>query len=409
MAINLTPISEKNLLPVMGVTLGSAKAGIKKPDRYDLMLMLFSEGTEVAGVFTQNQFCAAPVTICRERLNAGKKIRALCVNTGIANAGTGQAGIDHAIEICDAAARLLEIHQEAVLPFSTGVIMEHLNPEKIVVALPLCMDALAINGWQTAAQAIMTTDTMAKAASSQCVIGGQAVTITGIAKGSGMICPNMATMLGFIATDACIDTKTLDHLVKKVANHSFNLITVDGDTSTNDSLIIAATNQADHRKITDTASADYQILCQAVTEVALELAQSIVRDGEGATKLITIDVVNANTVEEAHRVAKSIAHSPLVKTAFFASDPNLGRILSAIGNSGINELDTAKLKLWLNDVLVAESGGRATSYQEEAGQRVMNEAEILVTVDLARGNAQSRCFTCDLSYEYVRINADYRS
>ena len=409
MAVGMKPIQDKSILPVLGVTLGCAKAGIKKPDRWDLLVVSFCPGTTVAGVFTQNQFCAAPVTLCRDRLSDGGPARALCVNTGVANAGTGERGMVDAIAVCDTVAQLLEIDKSAVLPFSTGVIMEHLPTEKMISALPECIENLRIDGWQQAAYTIMTTDTMAKAASVQCVIDGQTITVTGIAKGSGMICPNMATMLGFIATDACIDQATLSALTRQVADRSFNVITVDGDTSTNDSFIIAATNQGDHRRIVDATSVHYQALYGAIEQVAIELAQAIVRDGEGATKLITIGVCGANTEQEAQQVAKSIAHSPLVKTAFFASDPNLGRILSAIGNSGVDQLDAAAVKLWLDNVLVAEQGGRALSYAEQDGQRIMAQDEITVTVDLGRGTASSICFTCDLSYDYVRINADYRS
>ena len=409
MAVGLIPIEEKTILPVMGVTLGCAKAGIRKPDRLDLAVIQFCAGTEVAGVFTLNQFCAAPVLVCKERLGNAVPVRAFCINTGVANAGTGEKGVREAIEVCDQAATLLGVNKEAVLPFSTGVIMEHFPVEKMISALPECLNNLRLDGWVEAAHAIMTTDTMAKAASRQCTIDGQIVTITGIAKGSGMICPNMATMLGFIATDARISQPVLTHLIRDVANQSFNLITVDGDTSTNDSLMIAATQQADHRAITSIDSEDYQRLFQAVKDVALELAISIVRDGEGATKLVTILVTDALTEQEAHQVAKAVAHSPLLKTAFFASDPNLGRILSAIGNSKIDSLDAHLVKVWLDDVLIAEHGGRAACYQEIEGQRVMAQEEIKVKISLNRGTASSCCYTCDLSYEYVRINADYRS
>jgi len=363
----------------------------------------------VAGVFTQNRFCAAPVALCKEHLAAGKSIRALVVNTGNANAGTGEEGLNRARQTCAEVAKLLGCAEEQVLPFSTGVILEPLPVDKIVAGLPAAVADLMESNWFNAAQAIMTTDIVSKAVSKQIRLGDATVTLTGIAKGSGMIHPNMATMLGYVATDAALSQPLLEALVRYAADRSFNCITVDGDTSTNDSFILIATGEAGVPEITDAASARYAALRDAVTEVSQVLAQAIVRDGEGATKFITIVVEGGASEAECRQVAYAIAHSPLVKTAFFASDPNLGRILAAIGYAGIADLDVDRLKLYLGDVLVAEHGGRAASYQEQDGQRVMKEPEITVRVQLGRGQAAATVWTCDFSYDYVKINAEYRS
>ncbi|MDR2240244.1 MAG: bifunctional glutamate N-acetyltransferase/amino-acid acetyltransferase ArgJ [Zoogloeaceae bacterium] len=408
MPVNYTPPAPETLLPVAGVALGIARAGIRKADRKDLLLIRLDPGAAVAGVFTQNRFCAAPVIACREHLAAGA-IRALVVNTGIANAGTGEPGLAAARATCAAVARLLACEPAQVLPFSTGVIMEPLPVARIEAGLPACAADLREDNWAAAAEAIMTTDTVPKAASRQIKLGGATVTITGIAKGAGMIRPNMATMLGFVATDAAVAQPLLERLTREAADASFNCITVDGDTSTNDSFIVIASGKAGNAPVADAASPDYAALQQAVTAVAAELAQAIVRDGEGATKFITIEVRGGRDAAECKAVGYAIAHSPLVKTAFFASDPNLGRILAAIGNAGVEGLDVGRVRLWLDDVLVAEQGGRAASYREEDGARVMRQAEIAARIDLARGAAQATVWTCDFSYDYVKINADYRS
>lgn len=409
MPVNIPPLSPEHLLPVDGVTLGTAEAGIKYTARKDLLVIRLAAHSQVAGVFTQNKFCAAPVTLAKRHLASSIAIQALVINTGNANAGTGQTGIDHAHATCSALAKLLDCDPQQVLPFSTGVIMEPLPVAKILANLPAAIADLAPTHWFAAAQAIMTTDTVPKAASRQIVIDGHSVTITGIAKGSGMIHPNMATMLGYIATDAAIAPSLLQDLVRQVADHSFNRITVDGDTSTNDALILIATGRAGHTPITESASPGFAILQQAITEIAITLAQMIARDGEGATKFITIHVEQGKTAEECDKVAYAIAHSPLVKTACFASDPNLGRILAAIGYAGIDDLDVTAIQLYLGDVLVAEHGGRASTYREEDGQRIMQASEITMRVVLNRGQAGSTLWTCDLSYDYVKINADYRS
>ena len=408
MPVNLKPPVAAQLLPVPGVALGIAEAGIRKANRRDLLLIRLDEGAAVAGVFTQNRFCAAPVIVCREHL-ASTGIRALVVNTGIANAGTGAPGMQAAHATCAAAARLLGCAPQQVLPFSTGVIMEPLPVERLVAGLPACVTDLREDNWAAAAEAIMTTDTLPKAASRKVSLGDTAVTITGIAKGAGMIRPNMATMLGFVATDAAVAQPVLEQLVREATDASFNCITVDGDTSTNDSFMLIASGRAGNTPISDAASADYAALKEAVTAVAAELAQAIVRDGEGATKFITIAIHGGRDIAECKAVGYAIGHSPLVKTAFFASDPNLGRILAAIGNAGIADLDVARVKLWLDDVLVAENGGPAASYREGEGARVMKQEEITVRIDLARGDAEATVWTCDLSYDYVKINADYRS
>ena len=409
MPVNYATPAAESLLPVRGVELGVAQAHIRKAGRTDLLLIKLGEGAHVAGVFTQNRFCAAPVIVCKEHLAGKKPIRALIINTGVANAGTGQQGMDAAHKTCGHVAVELGCDAHQVLPFSTGVIMEPLPVERIEAGLGQCISNLSAHNWFAAAQAIMTTDTVPKAVSKRIMIDDQPVTITGIAKGAGMIQPNMATMLGFIATDAIVGEDVLCDLVRYAADHSFNAITIDGDTSTNDSFMLIATHQASNPPVNGEGTAEFTDLRDAITEVAVLLAQSIVRDGEGATKFITIVVEEGKTAAECARVAKSIAHSPLVKTAFFASDPNLGRILAAVGNAGIADLDPAHIKLFLGDVLVSEHGGRAASYSEAQGQRVMKQAEITVRVLLGRGKQSATVWTCDLSYDYVKINADYRS
>jgi len=415
MTVNYATPSAEQLLPVAGVRLGTAEAGIRKANRRDLTLIELAAGSRVAGVFTQNRFCAAPVQVCRQHL-AGHDIRALVINTGIANAGTGEPGLVVARATCGAAAALLGINDRQVLPFSTGVIMEPLPLKRLVAGLPLCQAALRddSHAWFDAAHAIMTTDTVAKAASRQIALGGKTVHVTGISKGAGMIKPNMATMLGFVATDAAISQALLEQLVKEVADVSFNCISVDGDTSTNDSFVLIASGAAHNTEIKDAANADYTKLRAAVSEVATELAQAIVRDGEGATKFIEIAVEGGNDAAECKAVGYAVAHSPLVKTAFFASDPNLGRILAAIGNAAqthasLGDLDVRTVKLWLGKTLVSEYGGAAASYHEAEGAREMAHSEIVVRIDLGRGAAHARVWTCDFSYDYVKINADYRS
>ncbi|MBI4984618.1 MAG: bifunctional glutamate N-acetyltransferase/amino-acid acetyltransferase ArgJ [Rhodocyclales bacterium] len=412
MPVNYATPTPDRIHAVAGVRLGVAEAGIRKANRRDLTLIELAAGSTVAGVFTQNRFCAAPVQVCRAHLATGD-IRALVINTGIANAGTGEPGLAAANATCAAAARLMDLRAEQVLPFSTGVIMEPLPVDAIRAGLPIAQKALHADGWYDAAHAIMTTDTVAKVASRRIVIGGKSVTVTGISKGAGMIKPNMATMLGFVATDAAVSQPMLERLVKEAADASFNCVTVDGDTSTNDSFILIASGRGEARFDAVTAPG-WNEFKAAVIEVARELAQAIVRDGEGATKFIEIAVAGSRTLEEAKAVGYAIAHSPLVKTAFFASDPNLGRILGAIGNAAqlhpaLADLDVAKLRLWLGDVLVAENGGRAASYREEDGARVMKPAEIVVRIDLGRGSHAAKVWTCDFSYDYVKINADYRS
>jgi glutamate N-acetyltransferase / amino-acid N-acetyltransferase len=408
MAVNLEPPRPETLLTIAGVRLGIARAGIRKPDRKDLLLVALDEGTRVAGVFTRNRFAAAPVLVCREHLAAKEGIRAIVVNTGVANAGTGAPGLAAARETCAAVARGLDIGEQQVLPLSTGVIMEALPVDRLVAGLPDAAADLAPGNWASAAEAIMTTDTVPKAVSRQVVIDGRTVTITGISKGAGMIQPNMATMLGVIATDACVGREALQYLARRAANRSFNAVTVDGDTSTNDTLLLVATGQAGNPEIVGEGTAEFGKLSVALIEVAQLLAQAIVRDGEGATKFITITVDEGESVSECFRVAKAIAHSPLVKTAFFASDPNLGRILAAVGNAGI-ELDPARVGLELGGVLVVENGARAASYTEEQGRAAMKGAEIAVRVTLGRGVETATVWTCDFSYDYVKVNADYRS
>jgi glutamate N-acetyltransferase/amino-acid N-acetyltransferase len=409
MAVDLQPPVPESLHPVAGVRLGVAMAGVRKANRRDLTVVALDDGAAVAGVFTRNRFCAAPVQLCREHLAAGQGIRALVINTGNANAGTGDDGLARARSVCAALAAAMGIEPRQVLPFSTGVIMETLPNERIEAALPAAIADLKPANWAVAAEAIMTTDTLPKAASRQLTIGGRTVTVTGIAKGAGMIRPNMATMLGFVATDAVVAPPLMDALVREAADASFNRITIDGDTSTNDAFVLIATRRAGHAEIASLDSAEGILLREAVAVVATELAQAIVRDGEGATKFITVRVEGGRDVDECRKVAYAIAHSPLVKTAFFASDPNLGRILAAVGYAGIDDLDQGLIDLHLDDVHVATRGGRHPRYREEDGQRVMKQSEITVRVDLHRGNAQALVWTCDLSHEYVSINADYRS
>jgi len=408
MPVNYATPAADQLFPVAGVRLGIAEAEIRKKNRRDLTLVALDAGCTVAGVFTQNRFCAAPVQLCRNHLAAGKEIRALVINTGIANAGTGEPGRQTAQASCAAVAELLGIAADQVLPFSTGVILEPLPVDRLKAGLPAARADLRADNWHAAAHAIMTTDTLAKAASRRVTVGGKTISISGISKGAGMIKPNMATMLGFVATDAGIAQPMLDKLVKEAADASFNCITVDGDTSTNDSFVMIATGQSGAAFASD-SDAGWPEVKAAIVAVAVELAQAIVRDGEGATKFITVAVQGGKTVEECRQVGYAIGHSPLVKTAFFASDPNLGRILAAVGYAGIADLDVDGVKVWLDDVLVAENGGRAAAYREEDGARVMAQAEITVRVDLGRGNALAKVYTCDFSYDYVKINADYRS
>jgi glutamate N-acetyltransferase / amino-acid N-acetyltransferase len=409
MPVNLQAPDPKSLFPVQGVALGITMAGVRKANRRDLTVVTIAEGASVAGVFTGNRFCAAPVQLCRAHLAGALAPRAVLINTGNANAGTGEDGLARARATCVALAKHLQIAPEQVLPFSTGVIMESLPVERIEAGLPAAIADLAADHWGTAAEAIMTTDTLPKAASARLQIGGKTVTITGISKGAGMIRPNMATMLSFIATDAVIAPALVQTLVRDAADQSFNRITIDGDTSTNDSFVLIATQLAGHAQITQLASGDGQRLRDAVVAVAQQLAQAIVRDGEGATKFISVCIDGGKTEDECRQVAYAIAHSPLVKTAFFASDPNLGRILAAVGYAGINDLDQTKIDLFLDDVAVVKNGGRLAEYREEDGQRVMKQSEITVRVNLHRGAASTTVWTCDLSYDYVKINADYRS
>ena len=411
MPVHLSPPDAASLHPVSGVRIGVAEASIRKAGRKDLTVMLLDEGASVGGVFTQNRFCAAPVQVCREHLTAGAgaDIRALVINTGCANAGTGAAGLAAARRTCDALAAQLGVRPQQVLPFSTGVILEPLPLERLQAGLPAALADAQPAHWLKAAEGIMTTDTVPKARSVKASVGGAPVTVTGISKGAGMIRPNMATMLGFVATDACVAPGLMPQLARALAESSFNRVTVDGDTSTNDSFIVIATNKAAHAPVQSLQSPEGQALFAALLEVARWLAQAIVRDGEGATKFITVQVEGGQNAAECRQVAYAIAHSPLVKTAFFASDPNLGRILAAIGYAGIADLDTEKIDLYLDGVHVATRGGRHPDYREEDGQRVMKQPEITVRVNLGRGAASETVWTCDLSHEYVSINADYRS
>jgi len=413
MPVNLTAPDPASLHAVPGVRLGVTMAGVRKANRRDLSVIELAAGSTVAGVFTQNRFCAAPVQLCREHLAAadfrGEGIRAILVNTGNANAGTGADGLARARQSCAALADLMGLSAEQILPFSTGVIMETLPVDRIVAGLPAAIAALRADAWDEAALGIMTTDTLPKACSRQVQIGGVTVTVTGISKGAGMIRPNMATMLGYVATDAAIAPGLLQALVTEAADASFNRITIDGDTSTNDSFVLIATHQAAHARIESLDSVEGLALRAAVIAVSQQLAQAIVRDGEGATKFITVMVEGGRDEAECKLVAYAIAHSPLVKTAFFASDPNLGRILAAVGYAGIGDLDQTLIDMHLDNVLVVQAGGRHPDYREEDGQRVMKQAEITVRVSLNRGSATTTVWTCDLSHDYVSINADYRS
>lgn len=409
MPVNLPLPAADALHPVPGLLLGVTEAGVRKQNRKDVTVMLLAPGSAVGAVFTRNRFCAAPVQICRAHLAQGDAIRAIVINTGNANAGTGEEGLYRARSTCLALASQLDVQPAQVLPFSTGVIMEQLPVDRVVAGLPAAVADARADNWLRAAEAIMTTDTQPKAISRQVTVDGQMVTVTGMAKGAGMIRPNMATMLGFIATDACIEPELLQGLTQRLADSSFNRVTVDGDTSTNDSFVLIATRQAAHAPITDMTTPDGQALESALLEVAQFLAHAMVRDGEGATKFITIQVEGGRTGDECLKVAYAIAHSPLVKTAFFASDPNLGRILAAVGYAGIDDLDQSLIELHLDDVHVATLGGRHPGYQESEGARVMSQAEIRVRVGLGRGTCSDTVWTCDFSHDYVTINADYRS
>ena len=409
MAVHLQVARPEDLHAVTGLQIGVTEAGVRKANRKDLTVMTLDEGTSVGAVFTQNRFCAAPVQLCKQHLAAGLGIRALVINTGVANAGTGQDGLNHAFSVCSALAKELGVQPQHILPFSTGVIMEPLPVQRIVDGLPKALAAKAEANWSLASQAIMTTDTLPKAISRQIQMDGRTVTITGISKGAGMIRPNMATMLGFLATDAAIDPSLMHALAHELAEVSFNRITIDGDTSTNDSFVVIATGKAGNAPVSDWQIPPSGVLKQGLIDVATWLAQAIVRDGEGATKFITVRVEGGRDTAECRQVAYAIAHSPLVKTAFFASDPNLGRILAAVGYAGVADLDQGLIDLLLDDVHVATRGGRHPDYREADGQRVMKQDEITVRVLLGRGQAHDQVWTCDLSHEYVTINADYRS
>jgi glutamate N-acetyltransferase/amino-acid N-acetyltransferase len=409
MAVHLQVARPEDLHAVAGLQIGVTEAGVRKANRKDLTVMTLDEGTSVGAVFTQNRFCAAPVQLCKQHLGAGVGIRALVINTGVANAGTGQDGLNHAFAVCSALAKELGVQPQHILPFSTGVIMEPLPVQRIVDGLPKALAARAEANWSLASQAIMTTDTLPKAISRQIQMDGRTVTITGISKGAGMIRPNMATMLGFLATDAAIDPSLMHALAHELAEVSFNRITIDGDTSTNDSFVVIATGKAGNAPVSVWQNPAAAVLKQGLIDVATWLAQAIVRDGEGATKFITVRVEGGRDTAECRQVAYAIAHSPLVKTAFFASDPNLGRILAAVGYAGVADLDQGLIELFLDDVHVATRGGRHPDYREADGQRVMKQDEITVRVLLGRGQAHDQVWTCDLSHEYVTINADYRS
>ena len=414
MAVNLPLIQAADLHPVAGIRVGIAQAGVRKANRDDLTVMLLPEGASVAGVFTTNRFCAAPVQICQEVLKSnlgalGAGVRALVINTGNANAGTGEQGMAAAKACCVRLAEHLGLQATQVLPFSTGVIMESLPVDRVMAGMPAAIENASENNWYRAAHAIMTTDTQAKAKSVRVALGDHVVTITGISKGAGMIRPNMATMLGYIATDANIDADVLQAMTSDIANASFNRISVDGDTSTNDSFMVMASCTSKMPRMTGQEATSAKAFKRALLEVAQYLAHSIVRDGEGATKFMTITIQGGKTTEECLKAGYAIAHSPLVKTAFFASDPNLGRILAAVGYAGITDLDQSRIDLYLDDVCVAKNGGRHPDYLEADGQRVMKQSEITVRVNLGRGTVSDTVWTCDLSHEYVTINADYRS
>ena len=409
MPVNLIPPTAADVLAVPGVRWGVVEAGIREANRKDVSVCVLPQGARVDAVFTQNRFCAAPVQVCQTHLASGAEIRALVINTGNANAGTGQAGLRDARAMAEAGAKALGLHVEQVLPFSTGVILEPLPIARVVAGIAKAAEALSEANWLTAAQGIMTTDTQPKACSRQCVVAGQTVTVTGIAKGAGMIRPNMATMLGFVATDAQIDPKAMVGLAKTLADQSFNRVTVDGDTSTNDSFVVMATGKAGNDAITDWAVSDAAVLLSTLKDVARDLAHAIVRDGEGATKFITIQVNGGRNTDECLKVAYAVAHSPLVKTAFFASDPNLGRILAAVGYAGVDDLDVNGVDVYLDDVQVAHQGGLFSGYTEAQGAAVMVKSDITVRIDLGRGDARDTVWTCDFSHDYVSINADYRS
>ncbi len=403
MAVNLPAPDPAQLLVVAGIELGVARAGIRKPGRKDLLVARLAPGTTVAAVFTRNRFPAAPVLLAKKHL-AGA-VRALVVNTGNANAGTGRDGLKRAREVCESVAAGVGCRASEVLPFSTGVIMEPLPVDRVVAGIPAALADLRPGNWASAAEAIMTTDTVPKAYSRKVRLAGGEATVTGIAKGSGMIRPDMATMLGFIATDALVSRAVLQRIAKAAADQSFNAITVDGDTSTNDAFVCLATGKGAVAR----SKKDIGTLAEAVAGIAQSLAQAIVRDGEGATKFVTVRVERGRSAAECRKVAYAIAHSPLVKTAFFASDPNLGRILAAIGNAGVADLDTSKVDLYIDAVRVARGGGRDPGYREEQGAAAMKKAEFGVRAVLHRGQAASTVWTCDLSYDYVKINAEYRS
>lgn len=419
MPVNLPELIPASLTPIQGIRLGWAEANIKKQNRKDLLVIEIAEGSTVSGVFTQNRFCAAPVTLCKKHLDAVKSnnvngIKALVINTGNANAGTGEQGMLDALTTCEHLAEIMTIPVESILPFSTGVILEHLPMSKILAGLPSAVANLASNNWADAASTIMTTDIVPKAYATQVKVGQENINITGISKGSGMIHPNMATMLGYVATDAAISQPLLDSITKEIADLSFNCISVDGDTSTNDSFIVIATGKSNAFAITSRDDKGFKAIFNALLETAQYLAKAIVRDGEGATKFITVTVKGALTTDEAKTIGYSIAKSPLVKTAMFASDPNLGRVLAAIGYASrechsLNDLDTTQLSLYFGNLLVAEKGGLAASYIEKEAQAIMNEAEIDITVQLNRGNEKATIWTCDFSYDYVKINAEYRT
>ena len=409
MPVHLPLPRAEDLLPVPGLTLGVAEAGVRKANRKDVCVLLPVAGTVIGAVFTRNRYCAAPVQICREHLAAAAGVRALVINTGNANAGTGAPGLANARSTCAALAKALNIATEQVLPFSTGVIMEPLPVDRVVAGLPAALHDARPDNWLRAAEAIMTTDTQPKVISRQVQVGGSTVTITGMAKGAGMIRPNMATMLGFVATDAKLSPEAVQQMTVWLADRSFNRVTVDGDTSTNDSFVLLATGQADHPVIESLQTEEASSLMAGLLEVAQYLAHAMVRDGEGATKFMTICIEGGGTTEECLKAGYAIAHSPLVKTAFFASDPNLGRILAAVGYAGIDDLDQSLIEMYLDDVHVVTKGGRHPAYLETDGARVMAKAEITVRVHLGRGSCTDTVWTCDFSHDYVSINADYRS
>ena len=414
MPVNLPSIENQTLSPVSGVRLGWSEANIKKPNHKDMLVIEVAGGSRVSGVFTQNRFCAAPVHICKQHLAESSQIKALVINTGNANAGTGEQGMQDAIATCEHLANQLQVPVNAILPFSTGVILEHLPMDKLLPGLAPAIARLTEDGWHAAAWSIMTTDIAPKAYATSCQLGEHSVQVTGISKGAGMIHPNMATMLGFIATDAAVSQSLLDEITKQIADLSFNCISVDGDTSTNDSFIIIASGQAGNPEITRREDKGFDAIFKSLLESAQYLAKAIVRDGEGATKFITVNVESALNDDEAKAIGYAIAKSPLVKTAMFACDPNLGRVLAAIGYASrdcasLADLDVDNIELYFADVLVAEKGGRARSYSEEAGQKIMQQAEIDITVKLNRGNEKATIWSCDFSYDYVRINAEYRT